>query len=88
MHGLRTTFPPMPLDVPVDVSRLAPLPHHAVVRPLQAEEPQVWQCADSAQARQDYAQAVRSELLKPTCRVLGSVLEDADARSAADAPHG
>jgi hypothetical protein len=67
----------------VDVSRLAPLPcHDAGVGCRQAEEPEVWQGAESAQA------PVRSELLKPTCRVLGSVLEDADARSAADAPHG
>jgi len=60
----------MPPEVPVDVSRLAPLPYHdAVVRYLQAEEPEVWQWAESAQARQDHAQAVRGELLKHTYRL-------------------
>lgn len=60
----------MPPEVSVDVSRLAPLPYHdAVVRYLQAEEPEVWQWAGSAQARHEHAQAVRSNLLQHTCRL-------------------
>ncbi len=60
----------MPPEVSVDVSRLAPLPYHdAVVRYLQAEEPEVWQWAGSAQARQEHVQAVRSDLLKHTYRL-------------------
>lgn len=60
----------MSLEVLADVSRLAPLPYHdAVVRYLQDQEPEVWQWAGSAQARQAHAQAVRSDLLKHTCRL-------------------
>jgi hypothetical protein len=60
----------MPPEVPADVSRLAPLPYHdAVVRYLQAQEPEVWQWAGSAQARQEHAHAVRSDLLKHTYRL-------------------
>ena len=60
----------MPPEVSVDVSRLAPLPYHdAVVHYLQSEEPEVWQWAGSAQARQEHAQAVRRDLLKHTYRL-------------------
>jgi hypothetical protein len=59
-----TTFEPTAFD------RWTPLPYQqAVVRYLKQEEPQVWQWAASAQARDEHAQWVRSELLKGTYRL-------------------
>jgi hypothetical protein len=53
---------------------LKPLPHHtALVHYLRTEEPEVWNWASSAQAREEHAEAVRNELLKQTYRL------DADA---------
>ena len=55
---------------------LAPLPYHtAIVKWLQTEEPEVWKWASSAQARSEYAEQVRGDLLKETYRL------DADAHA-------
>ena len=49
---------------------LAPLPYHRqVVDYLRTEEPDVWRWACSAQAREEHAAAVRSDLLRQTYRL-------------------
>ena len=49
---------------------LGPLPYHdAVVRYLQAEEPELWRWTRSAEALQAHADTVRRELLKETYRL-------------------
>lgn len=49
---------------------LRALPYHdAIVRCLRTEEPDVWRWATSAQARDEHAQTVRSQLLKQTYRL-------------------
>lgn len=49
---------------------LRPLPYHAeVVRYLREREPELWQWAGSAEARTEYADAVRMQLLKETYRL-------------------
>jgi len=61
-------------DIPNSLPRLSPLPYHDdIVRCLRSEEPEVWQWASSAQAREEHASTVRKELLKETYRL------DADA---------
>jgi hypothetical protein len=51
-------------------SSLAPLPYHReVVRFLREREPELWKWAGSAQARMEYADAVRLQLLKETYRL-------------------
>lgn len=57
-------------DRPPGLLRLSPLPYHdAVVRCLQSDEPDVWQWACSAKARDEHAVAVRADLLKETYRL-------------------
>ena len=57
-------------DIQPGLPRLSPLPYHeAIVRLLKTEEPAVWQWACSAQAREEHADAVRSDLLKETYRL-------------------
>lgn len=65
-----TALPGLPPSLPPPLPRLEPLPYHdAIVRCLQAEEPEVWRWACSAQARDEHAGAVRAELLKQTYRL-------------------
>ena len=55
---------------------LRPLPYHlAVVSALRTNEPEVWKWISSAEARDEYADQVRGELLKETYRL------DAEAHS-------
>lgn len=57
-------------ETPSALPRLQPLPYHdAVVRYLQAEEPELWRWTRSAQAIEAHADTVRSELLKETYRL-------------------
>jgi hypothetical protein len=57
-------------DLQPSLPRLSPLPYHeAIVRCLRVEEPDVWNWACSAQAREEHANAVRSDLLKETYRL-------------------
>lgn len=64
-------------DTPPGLPRLSPLPYlQAVVQWLRTAEPEVWHWASSAQARDEHAEAIRSDLLK------GSYRLDADAHPA------
>lgn len=47
-----------------------PLPYHvAIVNWFKTEEPEIWKWASSAQARNEYSDQIRSELLKETYRL-------------------
>lgn len=73
-------------DHPPGLPRLSPLPYHDdVVRCLQAEEPDVWRWACSAQARDEHAEAVRGELLKETYRLDAGAHPELHERCAAAA---
>ncbi|HEX6707738.1 MAG TPA: M48 family metalloprotease [Albitalea sp.] len=72
--------------LPSGLPRLAPLPYHdAVVAYLRSEEPELWQWAGSAQAREEHADEVRSELLKNTYRLDAQAHPDLHACCAAAA---
>jgi hypothetical protein len=67
---------PMTDNLTSGLPHLTPLPYHvAIAKWLQTEEPDVWNWASSAQARNEYAEQVRGDLLKDTYRL------DADAHA-------
>lgn len=75
-------------------STLRALPYHdALAGYFETEEPETWAWFDSAQAQADYAESLRLELLKQTCRlepathpVLFAALADTQAKLGLDAP--
>ncbi|WP_431509217.1 M48 family metalloprotease [Variovorax sp. DAIF25] len=65
---------PSPTLSPVGLADLVPLPYQqALAAHLQANEPEAWRWAASAEAREEHAAAVRAELLRQSYRL------DADA---------
>lgn len=75
-------------------STLLPLPYHeALADYLRTEEPETWAWFDSAEAKSEFAENLRVELLKRTYRLdataypeLFAALGDAQARLAVDSP--
>src|SRR5690349_24223483 len=81
-----------PVDEREDI--LEPLPYHSELRDyLKAEEPDLWNWFSSAQAKADYTENLRLELLKTTYRLdpeghpeLNQCVSEAKARLQLDIP--